>query len=431
MWDALQRGLAGEVILPDSPDYEAARKPAIARFHDARPAAVVRCGAPEDVAETIVFARGAGLPAAARSGGHCFAGRSSTPGVVIDVAPLDQVALADGVATIGAGARLGDVYAALAAHGRTIAAGCGPDVGIAGLVLGGGLGILGRLHGLTSDQLLGAQVVLADGRIVGCDEQHDTELFWALRGGGHTGVGVATSFAFRTLEARAATSLLLTWPHADAVALIDAWQHWGPDAPDELAASVLLTPGGCHLFGAMIGEEAETEALLGQLVDRAGADPASSHLTHLPYVETKRHLAEAGPGEADEDGLVYCKSEYFGQPLPVEAIAALVEHFSAGHADGETRTLDFSPWGGAYNRVPAGATAFVHRDDRFLLKHEVSIDPATADAGAARRWLARSWEIGHAHGTGRAYQNFPDPELDDELRAYYGANLERLRRVRA
>ena len=226
VWDALQRGLAGEVILPDSPAYEAARKPAIARFHDARPAAVVRCRAPEDVAETIAFARRAGLPAAARSGGHCFAGRSSTPGVVIDVAPLDQVALADGVATIGAGARLGDVYAALAAHGRTIAAGCGPDVGIAGLVLGGGLGILGRLHGLTSDQLLGAQVVLADGRIVGCDEQHDTELFWALRGGGAR--GRRRRHLVRVQDARGACrdSLLLTWPHADAVALIDAWQHW-------------------------------------------------------------------------------------------------------------------------------------------------------------------------------------------------------------
>jgi hypothetical protein len=181
----------------------------------------------------------------------------------------------------------------------------------------------------------------------------------------------------------------------------------------------------------MTGAEPETRALLEQLVDRAGTDPAASDTTHLPYLETKRHLAAAGPGEADENGHVYCKSEYFQQPLPTESVAALVEHFSAGQAVGETRTLDFSPWGGAYNRMPGDATAFVHRDDRFLLKHEVSVDPATADPDAARRWLARSWEIAHPHGTGRAYQNFPDPDLADEARAYYGANLERLRRAKA
>jgi FAD/FMN-containing dehydrogenase len=322
------------------------------------------------------------------------------------------------------------VYDALAAHGRTIAAGCGPEVGIAGLVLGGGLGILGRTHGLTCEQLVGAQVVLGDGRVVGCDEHHDEDLFWALRGAGQTGLGVATSFAFRTVAAPPATSFLLTWPLADAAALIDAWQRWSPDGPDELAASLLVTGGGAHLFGAHAGAEADTLALLEALVARAGADPASSTTTHLPYRETKRHLAEAGPGEAaDERGHVFCKSEYFQRPLTAETIAALVAHFRDGSATGATRTLDFSPWGGAYNRVAAGATAFVHRDDRFLLKHEVVAD-ATADRDAARRWLARSWEIVHPLGTGRAYQNFPDPDLPDEERAYYGANVERLRRVR-
>ncbi len=418
------------MIRPGSPEYESARKPAIARFDDVRPAAVVRCRAAQDVAETIAFARRAGLPAAPRSGGHCFAGRSSTTGVVIDVGPLSEVAMADGVATIGAGARLGDVYDALAAHGRTIAAGCGPAVGIAGLVLGGGLGILGRAHGLTCDQLLGAQVVLADGRAVACDEQHEPDLFWALRGAGAEGFGVATSFAFRTLAAPPATSFHLTWPHASAAALIDAWQHWSPDAPDAMAASLLLTGGGVHLFGAMTAVESDTVALLEELVARAGTDPGASHTTYLPYRETKRYLAEHGPGEGDEAGHMFCKSEFFRRPLPPDAIDALVAHFTAEPVAGVARGLDFSPWGGAYNRVPAGATAFVHRDDRFLLKHEVVVDVNAADTDAARRWLARSWEITHPSDTGGAYQNFPDAELADELRAYYGDNLERLRRVR-
>jgi Berberine and berberine like len=297
-------------------------------------------------------------------------------------------------------------------------------------VLGGGLGILGRAHGLTSDQLLGAQVVLADGRVVGCDEQHDPDLFWALRGAGAEGLGIAVSFAFRTLEAPPATSFKLTWPHAAAAALIDAWQRWSPDARDQIAASLLLTGAGAHLFGAMTGAEAETVALLDELVARAGADPEASQTTHLPYRETKRHLAEHGPGEGDESWSMFCKSEFFARPLAPDAIAALVAHFTAAPAAGVARGLDFSPWGGAYNRVPADATAFVHRGERFLLKHEVVVDPAAADVDAARRWLARSWEITRPFGTGRAYQNFPDPELPDEQRAYHGANLDRLRLVR-
>jgi FAD binding domain len=429
-WDALERTIAGEVILPGAPGYDAARRPALAGYDDIRPAAVVRCRSAEDVAEALAFTRGAGLPAVARSGGHDFAGRSTTTGVVIDVGPLAEISIADGVATIGAGARLGAVYDALAAHGRTIAAGCGPEVGIAGLVLGGGLGLLGRTHGLTCDQLLGAQVVLPGGRVVACDEQHDPDLFWALRGAGSEGFGVATSFAFRTVDAPPTISFLLTWPHAAAVALIDAWQSWSPDTPDALAASLLLTGGGVHLFGAMAGAEADPVALLEAFCGRAGTDPAASDVAQLSYRETKSRLVDLGPGEGEEGGRALCKSEYFDGPIPADAIAALVRHFAAAPDPAVARGLDFSPWAGAYNRVPADATAFVHRTDRFLLKHEAIVGTG-GDLEAARRWLTGSWEITHPSGTGRAYQNFPDPGLPDEERAYLGANLERVRQVRA
>jgi hypothetical protein len=140
-WDALQGEISGDVILPGSSDYDSVRKPAIARFHDVRPQAVVLCETPADVSEAISFARRYALRAAPRSGGHCFAGRSSIEG--IDVSPMRSVAVAGGAATVGAGARLGDVYDALAGHGLTIPVGCGPAVGISGLTLGGGLGILG------------------------------------------------------------------------------------------------------------------------------------------------------------------------------------------------------------------------------------------------------------------------------------------------
>ena len=143
---------------------------------------MARCRTDADVGAALAYARAEGLDVAPRSGGHCFAGRSSTEGVVIDVSPMSSVSLDGEVATIGAGARLGNVYDALARDGRTLAAGCGPEVGIAGLTLGGGLGILGRLHGLTADTLLAARVVLADGSAVEASERSEPDLFWALRG---------------------------------------------------------------------------------------------------------------------------------------------------------------------------------------------------------------------------------------------------------
>jgi FAD/FMN-containing dehydrogenase len=350
------------------------------------------------------------------------------------------VSVSAGTATIGAGARLGAVYDALERHGLTIPAGCGPAVGIAGLTLGGGLGVLGRARGVTADSLLAAQVVLADGRVVDCDDHHDQELFWALRGAGAGNFGVVTSLQFRTLPAPAATSFHLVWPHAQGVAVLDAWQGWAPDAPDELAASLLLTaaadperPPVVNVFGTMLGSEADTSTLLEELVARAGADPTSTVLRHRSYRATKRHLAEHGPGEERPGGHPFSKSEFFPRPLPPAAVAALVEHLGAGRVAGQSRELDFTPWGGAYNRVPADATAFVHRDARFLLKHGAVVGPDATGAQrrAARSWLAESWALVHPWGSGGAYQNFPDPDLDDWAHAYYGTNLDRLVRVKA
>jgi FAD/FMN-containing dehydrogenase len=430
--DTLQAELTGEVVGPGSPRFETVRRPAIARFADVVPQAVARCATAADVARTLAFARAEGVPVAPRSGGHCFAGRSSTTGLVVDVGPMASVSVDDGAVTVGAGARLGAIYDALAAHGLTIAGGCGPTVGIAGLALGGGLGILGRRHGLTSDQVLAAEIVLADGRIAWADD----ELLWALRGAGGGEFGVVTALRLRTVPAPAATTLHLTWPVAHAAALLEAWQEWAPAAPDDLAASLLVTAGPdparapvVHLFGAMVGTEPQAAELVGQLGGRVGARPATSALAHGPWRETKRRLAEDGPDEGGEDALLFSKSEFFRDPVPGDAAAALVEHLAGGRVAGEARTLDLSPWAGAYARVPADATAFVHRDPRFLLKHDVAVTPG--GEAAARAWLEGSWTLVHPWGTGGAYPNFPDPELEDWPRAAYGANLERLRRLKA
>ena len=449
-WGALQRAIDGDVVLPGSPEYESVRKPVMARFEQVRPAAVVRCATPADVAATLAHAGGLRLRTAIRSGGHSIAGRSSTDGVVLDVTPMRSVAVAGDAATVGAGVRLGELYDALATHGLTIPAGCGPSVGIAGLTLGGGLGILGRKHGLTCDHLLRAQVVLADGRVVECDEHHDGELFWGLRGAGGGHFGVVTSLVFRTLPAPATTVFQLTWPPAAAAAVVQTWQAWAPGAPDEVDATLRLTatgdggpPPGVEVVASVLDGEADAAELVGELVGRVGADPVAASHRHLPHRAAKRHLEGLGsvedrrersdPEQPSQPGHLYTKSEFFRRPLPGETVTALVAHLTQGLAPGQSREVDFLPWGGAYNRVPADATAFVHRGESFLVQHlvEVGAGAAPAERGAARDWLARSWALVHPSGSGGVYPNFPDPDLEDWAHAYHGTNYDRLRRVKA
>ena len=449
-WQALQGGIAGDVILPGSPDYELVRGPAMARFGDIRPRAVVRCRTTADVSATIALARRTRAPAAIRSGGHSVAGHSSTEGIVIDVTPLDSVVVDGDVATVGAGARLGDLYDALAEHGRTIPAGCGSSVGIAGLTLGGGIGVLGREHGLTCDHLLRAGVVLADGRVVEADEHAEEELFWALRGAGGGNFGVVTSFVFRTLPAPAATVFHLVWPLDHGTAAVRAWQAWAPTGPGELDATLRLTAAGdgmrpplADVFGVVLAGEAEAAELLGDLVARVGAEPAQASRRHLPYREAKRYLdglepvevpeGQASGGQAPQQGALFSKSEFFRRPLPRDTITALVDKLSEGLGAGHSREVSFLPWGAAYNRVPADAMAFAHRAELLLVQHLADIKPGAsrAESGAARDWLARSWELVHPSGSGGVYPNFPDPDLADWGHAYYGANYGRLLRVKA
>ncbi len=435
---ALEDAIAGELLLPGSAGYQASRVPEIARFRDVRPEAIVRCREADDVAEALALARRSRLEVAVRSGGHCFGGYSSTTGVLIDLELIDGISIAAETVTVGAGARLGDLYDALDPHGLTVAAGCGPTVGISGMVLGGGLGILGRRHGLTADQLLAAEVVLADGRVVSCDEQHFADLFWALRGAGGCRFGIVTRLRLKTVPAPATTCFELRWPESAATEIADAWQHWAPDADDGIAASLLLTAGSdphqplaVRVFGAATGRDPDPRPELDRLVARVGLDPESATFVELPYRQAKRHLAEqdAGSQPGPENGHLFAKSEFFRSPLDREAIAALVAHLIADRVPGQARELDFSPWGGAYNRIPAFATAFVHRRERFLLKHEVVTEPERATVG--RRWLAGSWTLAHRPGEGGAYPNFPDADLNPWDRSYHGANLERVRRIKA
>jgi FAD/FMN-containing dehydrogenase len=131
--------------------------------------------------------------------------------------------------------------------------------------------------------------------------------------------------------------------------------------------------------------------------------------------------------------LLFARSEFFGRPLPADAVDTLLAVFAADRRTGESRELDFMPWGGAYNRVSADATAFVHRAERFQLKHAAVVDPAASSGQqqAAARWVTESWRSVHPWGSGRVFQNFPDPELEHWAEAYYGVNLARLVQVKA
>ncbi|MDI6105964.1 FAD-binding oxidoreductase [Actinoplanes sp. NEAU-A12] len=384
------------------------------RFAGIRPTAVLKCATPADVAAALAMARQRHLPVAVRGGGHCFAGRSSTTGILIDTSPMAGVRLDGGRAVIGAGTRLAEVYDQLGAHGLTIPAGCGPTVGITGLTLGGGLGILGRRYGLTCDSLLAATLVLADGRTI----EAEADLLWALRGGGAP--GVVTSLTFATVTAPTCTAFRLSYPSEGAADLLDAWQHSLPDLDEATAPSLTITaPAQPRLPPRVTVSGAAPDGTAVSLLRRhLGQKPSAEDQHHDVLPAVKRWLA--APDGVDR-GFAYLHSEFFRATVPA---AELLERLTTDRRPGEERELDLTPWGGAYNRPPADATAFPHRDARFLLKQT-----ATLPAGRQpSRWLEESYALTHPHGTGGAYPNFPDTDLNAE--AYHLTNTDRLRRLR-
>ena len=386
-----------ELIGRDHELYDAIRRPAQPQYEHICPQVIARCTTPDDVAEALAYARLHHLPVAPRGGGHCFAGRSSTTGLLLDLAPMSAVEVDSSLdaerATIGAGARLGFVYRQLHEYGLTLPAGCGPTVGIVGLTLGGGLGLLGRKYGLTCDRLVGATVVLADSNVVECDAEREADLFWALRGAGGGQFGVVTSLVYDAVPSPSATRFRITWPRSRAAEVIEAWQTWAPDAPDEITASLTVTADRAEVFGASLVPFDPSPLPEGDLEVR----------DDLTWPDLKRSLSEGEP----DNRIIHSRSEFFRTPLPRAAIIQLLD---------TTCTLNFTPMGGAYNRVPVDATAFPHRAERFLLEH------ASPDLTAVRR----SWSLAHPHASGHVYANFPDPDLPDWQTAYHGRNYERL-----
>lgn len=456
-WSELSRSLQGTLIRPDSARYLIARQLFNPRFDHVLPAAIAYCASPADVQSCLAFARRFGLPLTPRSGGHSYAGYSTSSGLVLDVTRMSTVVADVGTKTaqVDAGARLIDIYAALAQYGLVLPAGTCATVGIAGLALGGGVGVLGRKFGLTCDNLLAAQVVVADGRVLTCDASHDPDLFWALRGGGGGNFGVITSFTFRVQQVGALSLFTLNWPWRSAASVVDAWQHWAPQAPDELWSGCLLQASAntsadpvVQVYGVYMGEVGALDAVLLQLTSGVAAAPTYRSSWGAGLLETMLHEANCSGWSVDEchlpsqnlqghltRGTFRAKSDYFTAFLPRRGIDALVSAISHSQSSPTLGLggIGLDAFGGAINRIAPSATAFVHRDALFSVQYTANWnanEPASVVA-ANHSWLSEMWQEMRQYASGGAYQNYIDADLANWQQAYYGSNLPRLQRIKA
>ncbi|HZE50570.1 MAG TPA: FAD-binding oxidoreductase [Jatrophihabitantaceae bacterium] len=431
-WSQLRATLRGGLLQPADPGYGTARLAYNPRFDGTQPAAVARCIRPADVQACVEFAAATRTPIAARSGGHSYAGYSTPArGLVVDVGPMSTVDVRrDGTAVVGAGARLMDIYAALAAAGRCLPGGSCPTVGIAGLTLGGGIGLLARKYGLTCDRLVSAQVITADGMLRTASATSEPDLYWALRGGGGGNLGVVTSFTFSTAPAPALTVFSLQFPADSAASVLGAWQDWMAGAPDELFANCIIhggTPPGCQVGGCFVGSPSRLNPQLDDLVRRSGATPTSRFVSAKSYLDAMRYSAgcsqltpaQCRPGWTGSGGTLrresfVASSRIVAAPMrhPDQVVAAIA---------GSGLDAIFDSLGGAVRRVGATATAFPHRTAlaSVQLYHEGSAP------GSLARVRDRLGALLGNHG----YVNYIDPSLASWGNAYYGGNLPRLRTV--
>jgi FAD/FMN-containing dehydrogenase len=467
-WAALRRQLSsGVLVTPDSSGYDTAKLLFDPKFDQTRPQGIAYCASAADVAACVAFVRRFGLPVAARSGGHSYGGWSSSTGLVIDVSKLSRVSVDAGAGTVrvGAGTLLIDLYSQLAAHGLAVPGGSCPTVGIAGLALGGGVGVVSRLFGLSCDNIVGVQIVTADGAVRECSASSaggDADLFWACRGGGGGSFGVVTEFTFRTHPAPDLVLFFLQWPWSVAAQVIDSWQSWAPGAPDELWSNLHLngSPGGgspqISVGGTYAGTADQAQVLLDRLYSAVGSQPSSVFVRSEEFLSCmlveagcsdlsveQCHLPIQNPAGTLDRPPEYAKSDFYTERLSAKGISTLLDQVVAlGQVEGAPGAVGgvaFDAFGGAINRIGAGQTAFVHRNALFLAQYSTGWSPGLEPAGGSglaavarqRAWLASFHGAMRPYASGQAYQNYADPDLADWQRAYYGANYARLQRIKA
>jgi FAD/FMN-containing dehydrogenase len=407
------RGFVGRLVAPGDPGYDDARAGWNGAI-DRRPAAVAHATDADDVAAAVRAARAAGVAFTIRAGGHSVSGRSVRDGALcIDLRALDAVEVdaASAVVRVGGGALLGQLDAATQKHGLAVPAGQISHTGVGGLTLGGGLGWLMRAHGLTVDSLLGAEVVLADGRLVRASAEEHPDLFWALRGGGGD-FGVVTRFELRAHRVGPAVLAgLMAYPWERARDAMRASRSLMAGAPDELTIfDVLLTappqePFPPELQGrpvavvavAWTGDPAEGERVLAPL--RAQCPPVLDLVGEMPYVALQTMLDETAPhGRQYYDRLHYLPEVGDGF---IDALLAGFERTPSPHAHVMTAWM-----GGAIDRVAAGETAFGHRRARALSW----IIGCSADepVGEVADWVRSVWEDTAPYASDGVYVNALD-----------------------
>jgi len=445
--------MSGSLIRPANRAYALDRLLYNSKFVDLRPQGIAYCESADDVARCLEFATSHDLALTGRSGGHSYGGYSSCEGLVIDVSRMADVTVDTraNTATVGAGAQLVDVYNVVGQHDRLLPGGSCPTVGIAGLTLGGGVGVFARKFGLTSDNLRSVSLVTADGHHVRADEHNHSDLLWACQGGGGGNFGVATSFTFNVHAMPDVTLFTMQFPWPAAATVLEAWSQWIGAAPDELWSDCQLFSQGTYGFlaetnGVYCGGASALTSHLADLRALIGTTPSYSFIGSHDYIEAMKieagcsglavascHLSSHTPAGQLSRSAYSAKSSYVDAAMTharAQRMVAAIENLQS-HAPTLGGAIAFDAYGGAINRVASDETAFVHRDKVAGIQATYSwgtYSPASEiDAGQA--WL--TWLGADVFDpSAGAYQNYIDPTLSDWQSAYYGANLQRLVKVK-
>ena len=429
--------LAGRVIDPQHPSFDDARRIYNAMI-DRRPALVVQVRTEGDVVAAVKAAQRHGLLLAVRGGGHHGAGLGTCDdGLVIDLAQLDSVEVDAGNRTVrvGGGCTWGKVDAATNAYGLATPSGIISTTGVGGLTLGGGLGHLTRAYGLTIDNLLGADVVLADGRTVRASADSEPDLFWALRGGGGN-FGVVTSFTFRLNDVSRFVGGPTFWPVEQSEDVLKAYREFLPAAPREVNGFFLygavppappfpeelhLRPV-CGVLWAILGDENAARRGMAPLLDSL-PEPLLHGPAPMPHVALQGAFDELYP--AGEQW--YWRAD-FVREIPDEAVT--IHHDFGSRLPSWKSTMHLYPIDGAAHDAGPADTAWSYRDATWGSVY-AGIDPDPGNAPALRDWCVDYFEALHPYSAGGAYVNMMMEEGEERVRASYRDNYPRLAQVKA
>jgi len=427
--ESLRGRLAGALILTGDAGYDAARRVWNGNI-DRRPALVVHCAGPADVQAAVDFAGAHGLLLSVRGGGHSAPGYGvNDGGMVLDLRLMKTIAVdpAARTARVGGGALWREFDAAAQAHGLATVGGTVSNTGVGGLTLGGGIGWLSGLHGTTADNLISAEVVTADGRLRTASETSEPELFWALRGGGGN-FGVVTRFEFRLHPVGQVLGGMVIYPLDQAADVLRLYRDVCPTLPDaaEANAALLTGPGGAPVAALLLGYNGpieEGERVLGPL--RAFGRPLADLVRPMSYGERQVLL--------DEPNATHGLHRYWRSAFSETLSDALIDRLVAGaaHFSSPLNAFLMFYFHGAATRPPASALAFSARRAQWDIDAIGCWTDPDESAGhiAGIRAL---WDRLDPHLAGSVYANhIADDDRPEKVRASYGENHARLRRLKA